>query len=139
MTNRAPFNPANPIGQCTPHFAWDELLCRCGCAAPLSIIRNLEALAKDLERIREHVGPLDVTSGYRCPTRNAAEGGAKQSIHMQGSAADLFSRSGSKTRLHKTIETLIETGAIAEGGLGIYPNKTIVHYDQRGYRARWYR
>ena len=35
----------------------------------------------------------------------------------------------------KTIEALIELEYIPEGGLGIY--NTFVHYDIRGYKARW--
>lgn len=44
-----------------------------------------------LEEIREFVGfPLVITSGYRCPARNAEVGGAPNSAHLGGEAADIF-------------------------------------------------
>jgi uncharacterized protein YcbK (DUF882 family) len=43
-----------------------------------------------LERIRAHHGrAVRIVSGYRCPVHNAAIGGAANSMHMYGAAADL--------------------------------------------------
>jgi hypothetical protein len=42
-----------------------------------------------LEPARALVGPLRITSGYRCPGLNAAVGGSKTSAHMAGLAADV--------------------------------------------------
>jgi zinc D-Ala-D-Ala carboxypeptidase len=47
-------------------------------------------LLERLEVLRRLVGvPLIIRSGYRCPEHNAAIGGARQSQHLYGRAADL--------------------------------------------------
>lgn len=53
--------------------------------------RNLEILVDNLlDPLRQAWGrPLSVTSGYRCPALNAAVGGAKNSHHLRGMAADI--------------------------------------------------
>ena len=58
-------------------------------APPPGLIPNLRLLARGLDRIRLLLGhPLDISSGYRCPALNAAVGGARNSQHAQGLAAD---------------------------------------------------
>lgn len=43
-----------------------------------------------LQPLRDHLGgPLQVTSGYRCPALNRAVGGVHNSQHLSGEAADL--------------------------------------------------
>jgi len=42
-----------------------------------------------LEPIRERFGPVMVNSGYRCPTLNRSMGGAPNSQHCLGEAADI--------------------------------------------------
>ena len=42
-----------------------------------------------LDPIRERFGPIWVTSGFRCVELNTAIGGARDSAHMYGCAADL--------------------------------------------------
>ena len=55
------------------------------------IIRNLRNLcAQVLEPLRNHISqPLVISSGYRSPRLNAAVGGAANSQHLTGQAADL--------------------------------------------------
>ena len=52
---------------------------------------NVKALVENvLDPLREKYGkPIKVNSGYRCPKHNLAVGGAKQSQHMKGEAADI--------------------------------------------------
>jgi zinc D-Ala-D-Ala carboxypeptidase len=54
-------------------------------------IENLKQLCEHvLEYIRVHFGkPITVNSGYRGPALNKAIGGAKNSQHMTGQAADI--------------------------------------------------
>jgi len=59
-----------------------------------SELANLKALAEQvLEPARRYLGvPLIITSGYRCGTLNRLIGGAVQSQHMFGEAADFVPR-----------------------------------------------
>ncbi len=50
---------------------------------------NLKRLCTELlEPLRARIGPLRITSGYRCPEVNEAVGGSTSSQHMKGEAAD---------------------------------------------------
>jgi uncharacterized protein YcbK (DUF882 family) len=56
---------------------------------PEKYILNLKRLCENvLQPIRDKVGAMTITSGYRCPALNAAINGSKTSDHMQGKAAD---------------------------------------------------
>jgi hypothetical protein len=53
-------------------------------------IANLTVLCHGLEMIRSLVGlPIHISSGYRSPVVNKLVGGAVNSQHMSGSAADI--------------------------------------------------
>lgn len=54
-------------------------------------IANLSRLAEQvLQPLRDHVGkPIKIHSGYRCPEYNVSVGGAKNSEHLFGMAADI--------------------------------------------------
>lgn len=48
-----------------------------------------EKLVRLAVRVREHFGkPVEVSSGVRCPTHNAKEGGVANSRHLSGKALD---------------------------------------------------
>lgn len=52
--------------------------------------RNLRRLCSLLEDVRDVIGsPIRITSGYRCEELNGLVGGAKNSQHMIGCAADI--------------------------------------------------
>lgn len=82
----------------TRNFTLEELL-RSATASRLglentptvSVLGNLTQLCKRiLQPLREAYGkPIIVTSGYRSPELNKAIGGAKNSQHMRGQAADI--------------------------------------------------
>lgn len=57
---------------------------------PDGIVANLRILAGALEGVRMMLGdrPIHIDSGYRCPALNALVGGAPDSAHLQGWAAD---------------------------------------------------
>jgi len=74
------------MGDLTAHFSRSEFVCR-HCHRGMRVPAELLEL---LEGIRALNGkPLRVVSGYRCPTHNAAVGGAVGSQHMRGTAADI--------------------------------------------------
>jgi len=63
-----------------------EVACRCGC--------GFDSLAEEtvavFQGIRDFINrPIIITSGCRCPDRNAAIGGAVGSQHMLGAALDM--------------------------------------------------
>ena len=58
---------------------------------PVDVLLNLHWLARDLlEKARAKVGPLIVSSGYRCAPLNMAIGGSLTSAHLLGLAADVI-------------------------------------------------
>lgn len=57
---------------------------------PPEVIENLYLLAMALEEVRARLGqPIVISSGYRSPALNEAVGGAANSAHVLGFAADL--------------------------------------------------
>ena len=69
------------------NFVAGEFACKCGQCK--SILVDSE-LVNRLQQIRDHFGvPVNVNSGYRCKSHNAAVGGDPQSSHMKGMAADI--------------------------------------------------
>jgi uncharacterized protein YcbK (DUF882 family) len=101
-----------------------------------TILRNIQELAKNLQVLRDEVKkPIKITSGYRDPSFNKKIGGATQSRHITGQAADLKIEGYTPKQVAAIIEKLIASGKMKQGGLGIY--KTWIHYDIRLTKARW--
>jgi hypothetical protein len=80
------------------HFSLEELIAsevaaRAGIDNTPSpeVLRNLYRLAEGLDRVRQVLGnaAIHVNSGYRCQRLNQAVGGAKNSAHILGLAADI--------------------------------------------------
>ena len=110
------------------HFKLKEFACKhCG-----EIKVDISLLEK-LEQLRTAIGnrPIYINSGYRCPTHNRNVGGAKNSQHMYGKAADIRVKDMSPRTLEKFADTVFYNGGVGMGG------QNIVHVDTRGYRARW--
>jgi zinc D-Ala-D-Ala carboxypeptidase len=117
----------------TPNFSKRELACKCGCRTPKSVDLNLAKLAAALEDLRKLAGgPLTITSGYRCPAHNERVGGARNSQHTQGIAADIVSKKFTPKELADLAEKI---PAFVNGGLGVYSRW--IHVDVRNGRARW--
>lgn len=82
----------------SPHFTLEEFLVSETAArkginnTPTDeVVANLKRLCERLELVRALFNaPVVITSGYRCPALNAAVGGAKDSAHMYGRAADFI-------------------------------------------------
>jgi zinc D-Ala-D-Ala carboxypeptidase len=77
------------------HFTREELIgsdtaARLGIdnTPPADVEANLRRLCEVLERVRAAMGPIFISSGYRCLELNTAIGGSKTSRHMDGCAAD---------------------------------------------------
>ncbi len=101
-----------------------------------TIFQNIFELAKNLQVLRDEVKkPIKITSGYRNTEFNKKIGGASQSRHITGEAADLKIEGYTPKQVAAIIEKLIAAGKMKQGGLGIY--STWIHYDVRGTAARW--
>ena len=75
---------------------------------PADVIENLRALCVNiLQPLRDALGsPVNLNSGYRCPSLNRSIGGAKTSQHMTGHAADIIDLNNGNEKLFKKIKEL---------------------------------
>lgn len=124
-------------GQITEHFAWREFACHDGAPVPPEYRSHVRRLCEALEVLRAELGgrPVVIVSGYRTPEWNRKVGGATRSQHVSARAADIRVAGVSPSDVADAIERLIGQGRMPQGGLGRYD--TFVHYDLRGYHARW--
>ncbi len=103
---------------------------------PEDVLCNIKDLADNLQVLRDFLGePIRINSAYRSEAHNKAIGGSKTSQHLLGKAADIKVKDIETKDLYLIIESLIIDGQMTDGGLGLYD--TFVHYDIRGYKARW--
>ena len=87
-------------------------------------------LVRKLQQLRDRIGkPISITSGYRCPAHNRAVGGATQSQHLTGKAADITVKGMAPAVVADHAE------AVGFGGIGRYA--TFTHVDTRSEKARW--
>lgn len=115
------------------YFKRNEFRCKCGKCGGFPVEPS-EELVLILEKIRKYFGkPVIVNSGIRCAAHNAspAVGGANNSQHLKGTAADVVVRGIDPERVAKYAETLLPKS----GGIGRY--KTFTHIDVRLTKARW--
>lgn len=115
-------------------------------------LENLRALCEELlEPLRAALGaPVRVTSGYRDALVNARIGGAKNSRHMLGLAADIKSGAGDAAHILRVLHQLdlLELDQAigydpAFGGhvhiglapVGVTPRRQYLWRDADGYRA----
>ena len=114
------------------YFKRSEFACKCGKYCNGFPVEPDKKLIKTLETIRDHFGvPVTVSSGIRCKTHNTNVGGASQSQHMKGTAADIKVKGISPSEVVKYAESLMPN----TGGIGTY--NTFTHIDVRSTKARW--
>ena len=111
----------------SPHFSLAELVAsqvatRKGIdnAPTPAIVTNLTRLAALLEQVRALVGaPIAISSGYRSPALNKAVGGAANSAHVLGLAAD------------------ISTAKLTPKALALLIRQSDIAFDQLIYEGTW--
>jgi hypothetical protein len=126
------------------------------------LLDKLELVFADLEKRGTAVEHVRVLSGFRTPFHNmhglGSEGGARDSRHQYGDAADIIidnDRDGRMDDLNRdrvvdsrdleivlaAVERVERAYPELVGGLGRYqatgPSGPYAHVDVRGYRARW--
>ena len=111
------------------HFREAEFACNhCHEIHPDGVNPELVAM---LEKLRSHFdAPVSINSGYRCPVHNSNVGGAKNSQHLHGRAADVVVKGHTPSEVHAWADK-----ANPNGGVGKY--NTFTHIDVRSGKARW--
>lgn len=85
-----------------------------------------------LQQIRDKFGAaVTINSGYRTAAHNKKVGGAKNSYHTQGMAADIAVKGISPLRVARYAET------IGANGVGWYESQGFTHVDTRSNRYFW--
>lgn len=94
---------------------------------------NILRLAAELDRVRENWGSaIQITSWYRPPAINRAVGGAKNSQHLTGKAADIRPLQGDVTAFQSWLDKRWDKA------LGYGARHGFVHCDLRPGRIRWH-
>lgn len=112
------------------NFTVKEFACSDGSDAVLVAPR----LVMVLQSIRSHFGKaVTVNSGYRTPQKNTAVGGAAQSQHCYGTAADIVIKGVSPAEVAAYAREIMPDW----GGVGIYARQGFTHVDVREVKADW--
>lgn len=91
-----------------------------------------DELVSLLQKIRDHFGvAVTINSGYRTSTYNKKVGGATNSQHVKGTAADIVAKGVDPLTVAQYAEYLMPDS----GGIGVY--QTFTHVDVRTNRSRW--
>jgi uncharacterized protein YcbK (DUF882 family) len=115
------------VGDISANFNRSEFACKCGCGFD-TVDTQLLTL---LEELRAHFGSsVTINSGCRCPDYNESIGGAKNSQHVVGRAADIVVNGTPPDLVYELANQLDASG------LGGYDNFT--HIDTRTGNARWW-
>ena len=111
------------------NFSLDEMQSKCG--ADEVLIHPGLIIAK--QQLRDKFGPIGISSGYREPEHNTSVGGAAESLHIYGMAADIYpiARDVSLTEIRSYARNQCEVGAAV-----VYEDLGIVHIDV-GPRRDW--
>jgi len=120
----------------TKNFNKSEFDCQDGSEMPIDVLDNIRITAENLQVLRDYIEePININSAYRSVQHNKRIGGTPKSQHVKGLAVDIRVNGYTTKKLYKLINKLIHNGTLKKGGLGLY--KGFVHYDIRGYNARW--
>ena len=113
------------------------------CTLKPQIFYKLLELVNEMKKNNLDVSKIFITDGHRHPQNNEKVGGAKLSRHIKGEAIDFnvgdINKDGNRNQKDKKIILdLLENKIIKnDGGIGRYPSTFSLHFDLRGYRARW--
>lgn len=114
----------------SPHFTLAEMsVTRTGHSnvPPGPVVEHLIRLCEEiLEPIRAEWGPVKVYSGYRSETVNSAVGGAPNSAHRTGDAADFDTG-----RDLVGVYLFIMRSALPIGQVILYPSRDFIHVSHR--------
>lgn len=113
-------------GNVSLHFKEKEFQCKDG-SEDFLIAKELIDI---LEEIRTHFNaPVYINSGYRTPKWNEKVGGAKNSFHCKGMAADIEVKGHSSLEVAKYANSIMK-----QGGIIRYTNFTHIDVREAKYR-----
>ena len=113
----------------TDYFISTEFDCKCSSSNCRETLID-EQLVSYLQQIRKHFGkPIIINSGYRCAAHNNRVGGARESHHKYGRAADIVVSGVEPKEVAKYAES------IGIKGIGLYSN--FIHIDTRDIKYFW--
>lgn len=114
------------MGDLSKNFSRKEFACKCCGEAEVSPF-----LVEQLQRLRDYTGePVKITSGFRCAKHNAAVGGAINSQHLKGLAADIVVSWWPADDLLRLLRVLVRANALYVG-YAYKISKDAVHFDVR--------
>ena len=117
------------------HFKVAEAKCKDGTPYPKQWYPRLHELFHALEIVRALTGkPMRLHSVYRTKEHNDKVGGAPDSCHLKGYAADFELEGMSPKELYPILDRFQRLGVLPKGGLHAY--STFVHLDIEGSRLR---
>lgn len=110
-----------------PNFTPKEMGCKCGnCDGSAHMD---QVFMEKLQAIRDVVGPMSITSAYRCPLHPVEAKKAKPGMHGQGRAVDVAMVDGERMKLIRF--------AMVKGMRGFGFGKTFQHIDDRENFMSW--
>jgi uncharacterized protein YcbK (DUF882 family) len=119
------------MGDLSKNFSKHEFKCR-HCDYGLSEGDVDPVLVSQLQEFRDKIGrPISITSGCRCKVHNRRVGGARNSQHVYGRAADIKVAGLSPKEVYR----LLNAKYPKSHGIGLY--RSWVHFDVRPTKARW--
>lgn len=101
----------------------------------ITVRQNIKKFAAELDKLVDQHGRIEVNSWYRPKEINDAIGGAKNSQHIQGWAADI-SLEGKNARMQREFEQWLDKNWKGGVGRGQASGKGFTHIDLGSYR-RW--
>ena len=104
----------------------------CPCCHRADIDDRLIKALIQLDRIT--LSGFRINSGFRCPKHNAAVGGAPNSDHLEGRAADI---APTDLTMFNLVILALTIPTFASGAFGFYPTKGIIHLGVRTRPASW--
>lgn len=123
--------PKGQDKQLSENFWLREMHCKCSskdCRITLVCLEGIE----ELQKIRDLIGPLKISSAFRCGPHNRTEGGGEHSMHLFGLAWDVIPIVAPISALKEQAEGY---SLFRKGGIGTY--RTWLHLDLRPWPARW--
>ena len=118
------------MGDLSTNFSRHEFKCKCTKCEYDTVDGELLIV---LEKLRTYFRGTTVTigSGHRCPSHNEAIGGAENSMHLTGKAADIYVEGFSPAE----VCAYLRTQYVGKFGIGEY--EIFTHIDVRHDQARW--